>query len=378
MSRRRRCLGALAGLTAMTLGLPVTRSLAAPATTRDLLDRPAPPTTRGPTRLLLDIARGGPGLVAVGEMGLILGSPDGGKTWHQQASPTSVMLTSVAFADARTGWAVGHDGVILATRDGGARWWRQFDGRQANEAVRQSAREELAGASAARKAQAEDALASAEDAIAAGPSRPLLSLHVVDARRVLVVGAFGQFFATDDAGARWRYLGAALPNPDGLHLYGVGADAQGALHIAGEQGLVFVSTDGGARWTRTETGYAGNLYGVRALPARPDTWLAYGFNGHLFRSTDRGARWSAVDASPSPKTWVHAAPRDGALWLLAEDGRLFVTGDGARFDPAPLPAPAALPARRHAGFSFDAEGRQLVAVGQGGIGRLPLTTLTRV
>ncbi|SEL23209.1 Uncharacterized protein SAMN05216359_106252 [Roseateles sp. YR242] len=353
------------------------------AATLDLLDRPAPATTRGPSRLLLDITAGGPGLIAVGEMGLILASADGGTSWQQQRSPTSVMLTAAAFADARRGWAVGHDGVVLGTDDGGATWRRQFDGRQANEAVLASARDALAAARAAPAAPAaqavqavqaaEDALASAEDAIKAGPSRPLLAVHVFDARRVMVAGAFGQLFATEDGGAHWRYLGGELSNPEGLHLYGLGVNSQGGLLVAAEQGVVFVAEAAAGRWRRSETGYAGNLHGVLVVPGEAggtETWLAYGFNGHLFRSVDRGGRWAAASASPSAKTWVQALLAGNAAWLLAEDGHLFVTRDaGQSFQPAP---PGTLPVRRYAGFVLDKPGGHLLAVGQGGVQRLSL------
>ncbi|TAK84484.1 MAG: glycosyl hydrolase, partial [Aquabacterium sp.] len=111
--------------------------------TLDLLDLPGPATSRGAHKLLLDVGAGGPGLVAVGEMGLMLASADQGRTWTQQPSPSSVMYTGVSFVDARTGWAVGHDGVIVATTDGGRSWKRQFDGRKANEAVLAAARAHL-------------------------------------------------------------------------------------------------------------------------------------------------------------------------------------------------------------------------------------------
>ena len=79
--------------------------------------------------LLLDAARAGYRLVAVGDRGHILLSADEGRTWTQVPTPTRAMLTGVAFADATHGWAVGHDGVILASTDGGQTWTRADDGR---------------------------------------------------------------------------------------------------------------------------------------------------------------------------------------------------------------------------------------------------------
>lgn len=374
---------ALATLVLATLALAGPRSARAAdagavgAAQRDLLQRPAPTTTRGASRLLLDIAPGGPGLVAVGEMGLVLSSSDG-RDWRQQPSPTSVMLTAVHFVDAARGLAVGHDGVVLLTTDGGRQWERRLDGSRANAAVLQAARDAHAAALAARAggdrlAQVEDQLASAEDAVKAGPSRPLMAVRFADARRAYVAGAFGQLFISDDGGQDWRYIGQRLPNPEGLHLYGVTLGAGGAVHIAAEQGVVFSSSDGGQTWRRGETGYAGNLYGVVLSPDTL-TLLAYGFNGRLFRSSDGGASWSAVASRPSAKSWIDAQQVRDELWLLDEDGRLFVSGDGGeRFMPAPSAAP---PGRRYAGFAPDPSGERLVAVGQGGVGRIDLSPST--
>lgn len=55
------------------------------------------------TSMLLDIAKAGDRLVAVGERGHILYSDDKGESWVQAAVPTSVMLTRVF--SRRPNWA---------------------------------------------------------------------------------------------------------------------------------------------------------------------------------------------------------------------------------------------------------------------------------
>ncbi len=336
----------------------------------DLLELPGPATAHGDRKLLLDVEPGGPGLVAVGEFGLLLASADQGRTWRQMPSPTSVMLTAVDFVDPRRGWAVGHDGVVLATADGGAHWQRRFDGRQANAAMLAAAQAEVAAAAAAggasapaRRDSAADALAAARDAVEAGPSRPLLAVRFLDAQAGFVAGAFGQLFETGDGGASWRYIGDRLRNPDGLHLNSLAATPQGELFIAAEAGRVFRSPDRGRSWSVADTGYAGNLYGVLALPPREQhagALLAYGFNGHLFRSRDRGASWSALP--PLPRTVVQATVRGDAVLALTEDGAMFSSGDGGDTFHALGEPPAR---RRFSGFAI--AGANLVAVGAGGV-----------
>lgn len=69
--------------------------------------------------LLVDVAKAGTRLVAVGERGHILFSDDDGAQWQQAKVPSRVLLTSVYFSDDKHGWAVGHDATILASTDGG-------------------------------------------------------------------------------------------------------------------------------------------------------------------------------------------------------------------------------------------------------------------
>jgi photosystem II stability/assembly factor-like uncharacterized protein len=60
--------------------------------------------------------------------GRVFHSPDGGGAWEPQSTGVSIPIESLAFTDAQHGWAVGSLGVILATDDGGATWRRQRAG----------------------------------------------------------------------------------------------------------------------------------------------------------------------------------------------------------------------------------------------------------
>lgn len=72
--------------------------------------------------------------IAVGLDGKISGTINGGATWREVQSPTSVDLRALYFQDASNGWALGYrgdeyddedeprDGVVLHTTDGGTTW----------------------------------------------------------------------------------------------------------------------------------------------------------------------------------------------------------------------------------------------------------------
>src|SRR5207344_877712 len=59
---------------------------------------------------------------AVGAVGTVLMTDDGGTTWTPQETQGAVTLFDVHFSDVSTGWAVGNAGAIFQTTNGGSQW----------------------------------------------------------------------------------------------------------------------------------------------------------------------------------------------------------------------------------------------------------------
>lgn len=287
----------------------------------DALDRPALDARDPAHAVLLAAAQAGPRVVAVGERGLVLASDDGGRSWHQAPAPTSVSLTAVRFADALHGFAVGHGGVVLATTDGGKRWTKKLDGRRI-------AQIEL---DAAKQSGDAAALKSAERLVADGPDKPLLDVWVLDAQRAVVVGAYGIALATQDGGATWTPWRARLDNPKELHLYALRQRGEQWL-VAGEQGLLLLSTDGGRSFKRLAMPYKGSFF-TAELPADGEIVVA-GLRGNVWRSADAGASWTQI-ASPVPVSVTASAQRaDGSLVFVNQAGMVLGL-QGAALRPWP-------------------------------------------
>lgn len=53
---------------------------------------------------------------------LVFHSSDGGATWEQQSTGQSIPLHSIHFDDENQGWAVGEMGTVVTTQDGGKKW----------------------------------------------------------------------------------------------------------------------------------------------------------------------------------------------------------------------------------------------------------------
>jgi photosystem II stability/assembly factor-like uncharacterized protein len=61
---------------------------------------------------------------AVGDLGTVMATTDGGRSWKKQPTGTGLALGYVDFVDARVGWALTDVDVVLKTADGGASWSR--------------------------------------------------------------------------------------------------------------------------------------------------------------------------------------------------------------------------------------------------------------
>jgi photosystem II stability/assembly factor-like uncharacterized protein len=283
----------------------------------EVLRSPALRSNKATRSAMLAVARAGPRLVAVGERGIVLLSDDDGASWRQGETPVQVSLTAVQFVDEQTGWAVGHLGVILRTTDGGNRWALQMDGVRA------------ARLHAKALAERGDDRAAAEAArwIAEGPDKPFFDVCFTDARNGLVVGAFNLAFATQDGGATWQSVATRLPNSKNLHLYSVRRQG-GTIYMAGEQGLLLKSMDGGRTYKSLVSPYNGSFFGL--LVTRAGTLLAFGLRGSVFRSTDAGLNWQSVKSGVTSSITAAATLSGGRVALLSQDGRVFVsTDDGA-------------------------------------------------
>lgn len=288
--------------------------------------------------LLLDVARAGDRLVAVGERGHILHSDDDGRTWKQSdAVPSRTMLTAVTFANSNEGWAVGHDEIILRTQDGGANW------------IAAHYRPES--------------------------QQPLLDVWFENASHGLAVGAYGSVYETRDGGRTWtgrKFSYQALPQPRGA---GAGDDvppdyhlnkliaAGSRLFIAAEAGQLFRSDDGGASWRQLPSPYNGSFFGLLALGA--DQLLAFGLRGRLFRSNDGGASWQALASGTTAMLTDGFQRADGTLVLVGLSGTVLTSRDqGLTWTLHQQPD------RKGISAALPVAGDDLVVVGEAGVNRI--------
>jgi len=276
------------------------------------------PAARG---LLLDAAKVGQTIIAVGERGHIVRSTDSGRSWELLDSPTGATLTGIFFADELVGWAVGHDGVILKTRDSGLSWTLQHDDKTVS----------------------------------------FLDILAIDNQRAYAVGSFGTFYDTHDGGTTWTQRRVSEQDS---HLNRIIATKSGLHFIAGERGTLLRAAHYNQAFIPTSTGYEGSFFGV--LPLGENALLAYGLRGHVYRSEDAGLTWVPVKIESTALIMTAVKLKDGVIVLTGQARAFSVSHDDGHtfhaWQPGLTTAVAEL---------LEAPDGTLLAFGEAGATRLP-------
>ena len=314
---------------------------------------------------LIAITKTGNRLVAVGEHGVVVYSDDQGVSWTQAAVPVDVTLTCVAFATDLVGWAAGHYGVILGTVDGGKTWHVQLNGLQVNQLALAEAQAAAANPPAANPSPALAlALKRASFFATLGPDKPFLCMVVLGPQKLLVLGAYRMAMMTTDGGKTWSDWSLHIYDRLSHDLYGVTTVGQD-IYIACETGLVFCSTDGGNSFPQVTSPAAVTLFGV--IGGADGSVIVYGVAGHCYRSTDKGASWTAVNLGTQDDLVAARALSAEAILIASEAGGLFVSRDnGASFTAVPN-----FPRMSVADFQPVSD-RSLIVVGAAGSTQVPL------
>lgn len=334
---------------------------------------PAVKSERAANSLLLDLARNGDRLLAVGEQGYALWSDDVAQSWSQAEVPVSLALTSVAVAGNGEAWATGHDGYLLHSEDNGETWTIKLSGSdvaglsvgaiEAQVAALETALEEASDDTREDVLWALDEATFALDeailAVDEGMTTPLLNVWF-DGDLGYALGAYNVFLHTDDGGVTWEAHNNRLDNPEKYHLYGIARSAAGTLLVAGEAGTLLRSLDDGDTWEGIESPYPGSFFGTVATA--DGSLLVFGLRGNVYRSTDEGANWTAVRTGDNRTLMCASANNDGTVVLAGSAGAVLVSRDnGASFSVLPTEGN-----RVYSDVLIDADGRILL-VGFGGV-----------
>ena len=154
-----------------------------------------------------------------------------------------------------------------------------------------------------------------------------------------VVGELGRVFHTADGGATYTRSDTGTSTP----FLAVACVPDGSVVITGPKGVALKSRDQGATWEPLQTGVQRHLLSV-AFPT-PEIGVAVGDYGTMVRTEDGGKTWSKVSLPSDFKLPEDVAdivdPGDVLLydvcfptpqqgWAVGEFGVIFATNDGGK------------------------------------------------
>lgn len=223
--------------------------------------------THYPTRrALFGVAIAGDTTVISGQGGLILMRQGRDGQWQKIPSGTQQRLLSVDLNQAGFGVIVGTFGTLLRTTDGGKTW-------------------ALANMNLAEHVE--------------GYYNPHLNrVQVLADGAAVVVGEFGLVLRTSDKGATWTFARKAEKRNSSL--YGLDIRDSGLGYAVGQQGVVLRTHDAGKTWNKVEVGSSGNFLGVCISD---DGTITVPGMRHMVVSDDDGKSWTQVTAGDVNAMW---------------------------------------------------------------------------
>ncbi len=229
------------------------------------------------------------------QLGCILHTADGGKTWTDQGSSVCTLTdgeySAIQFLDSQNGWAL--DAGVSATiklahtTDGGNHWALVDTG--------------IGGP------------------VAVGYADVQGGMRFFDALHGCAGGAYN-LACTSDGGAHW--VQAALDCGDSCFIYVNTVAYADASHGWMGGGSVFRSTDSAAHWSNVtpKTASGGAYYGIQFNS--PSTgWLA-GHDGYLFQTADGGTTWQPVNSGTTVDLFGISFPDAQHGWLAGDFGTI--------------------------------------------------------
>jgi photosystem II stability/assembly factor-like uncharacterized protein len=252
------------------------------------------------TLYAVDFADANVGL-AVGSGGLILQTTDGGATWAQRASGTTVTLHDVAFFDAMRALAIGEGGTILKTENGGLTWSSRTSGVTGWLLSVSILDENIAMIPAnhtfLRTTDGGDTWHNrgiVERCLADYVNRASFA----DTNTAMAIGDMIDIYRSLDGGNTWKCRSAGYGAPD--HFNDIVCFDSSTAIVAGctfsaygpsnDLGTIGRTTDGGASWSIGGYNSYGDLNGLSFVDT--NTGAAVGDNGAILRTTNGGISWA--------------------------------------------------------------------------------------
>ena len=260
---------------------------------------------------------------AVGGLGTILTTTNGGTNWIQRSSGTDQDILQVSFTDASNGWIACIDSVRRTT-DGGISWATQRQSYNLSFAIHfvNSNIGWIGGTSSLLNKTTNGGLNWVQSEFLSSSS--ITSFSFINANTGWIAGTNAFLRKTSNGGDNWIIQTGTATGYDYQSIYFVD---QNNGWIAGSVGHIIHTTNGGTNWTlQTTPPHFENwisVYFVNSLTG----WIA-GFNGKILKTTNSGANWLLLSSGVISQLNSIYFTDSNTGWVVGDSGKILKTITG--------------------------------------------------
>ncbi|MBI1806427.1 MAG: T9SS type A sorting domain-containing protein [Ignavibacteria bacterium] len=264
-------------------------------------------------------------VVAVAEVGTVIRTSNGGKTWQVETNAGGVtdQLFATQFISGSVGWAVGEGGRVMKTTDAAASWFSQ-DAQSVKDlfAVNfvSSTTGWIGGIDGAIYKTTDGGTTWASEST--GTASTIYGFYFLNATTGWAVGTSGAILATTNGGTTWT------PQASGTtqSLYSVNFTSPMIGFTTGAFGLILRTSNGGSTWTPQVSGTDLSLYGVQFTSSL--TGWAVGAFGTILKTTNGGFLWFSQSSKTYNDLFGVRFINSSVGWAVGDFGTIGATTDG--------------------------------------------------
>ncbi len=260
---------------------------------------------------------------AVGGLGTILTTTNGGTNWILRNSGTNQDILQVSFADAFNGWAACLDSVRRTT-DGGITWTGIKESGNLSFAIHfvNSSTGWIGGTSSLLNKTTNGGLNWVQIEFLSSSS--ITSFSFINANTGWIAGTNAFLRKTTNGGDNWILQTGTASGYDYQSIFFIDQDNG---WIAGSVGHIIHTTNGGTNWTlQTTPPHFENwmsVYFVNSVTG----WIA-GFNGKILKTTNSGANWLLLSSGVISQLNSICFSDLNTGWVVGDSGKILKTITG--------------------------------------------------